>query len=348
MNTIGLYDFTTFDDVLIEPQFSEISSRAECNTTTEVMGLAMEVPIFSANMDTITEEIMVTKMCQVGGRGVLHRFMSIEDNVKMFKKSSTAVCSFGIGETERKRVKVLYYEAGCEHFMLDVAHGASKVAADQYILVKKHFPGVKVCVGNFATGDTIKDFVKYVIKAGVSVPDAFKVGIGGGAMCTTRVVTGVGVPQLSSIIDCVSTGYPIIADGGIKNSGDYAKAMAAGAKAVMIGSMLSGTDETPGDLVPVQYGEYIGGYMKKYRGSASKESYEAQGKVADHRSAEGESTLVSYKGPVSEVIKQLQGGLKSSMSYVGASNLTEFTERAIMIRVTNSGHAEGKPHGIKY
>jgi IMP dehydrogenase len=323
------------------------------------MGLAMEVPIFSANMDTITEDRMCNAMYDIGGRGVLHRFMSIEDNVKMFKKSRSAICSFGIGENEYKRVEALYNE-DCHHFILDVAHGASKVAADQYILIKKYFPETFITVGNFATGRSIYNFNAYCYEKGVDSPDAFKVGIGGGAMCTTRVVTGVGVPQLFSIINCVSAGYPIIADGGIKNSGDYAKAMAAGAKAVMLGSMLSGTDETPGIIKRKWSNGQITEYndmnfsdfskstvVKKYRGSASKESYEAQGKTAEHRTAEGESTYVPYKGPMADVINQMQAGLKSSMSYVGAKNLTEFRERATMIKVSNNTQSENGAHGVK-
>lgn len=338
----------TFDDVLIKPQFSTIESRADCSTATNLMGLNLSTPILSANMDLVTEDVMANKMDELYGIGVLHRFQTIEQNILMFKKAPNSWCSFGIGETEFARLEQLYY-AGCNHFVLDVAHGASKVAADQYILVKKHFPEAKICVGNFATSESILAFVNYVVKNKVGVPDAFKVGIGGGSMCTTRVVTGVGIPQLASIIDCVSTGYPIIADGGIKNSGDYAKAMACGAKAVMLGSMLAGTTETPGDRIFADGSKYQWPAMdktwKKYRGSASAESYAAQGKIADHRAAEGESTLIPYKGDVENIIKQMQAGLKSSMSYVGASNLAEFREQSILVKVSGNTHRENGAHG---
>lgn len=341
------YEQITFNDVLLLPQFSGIESRANCETDTEIMGSVIRTPIISSNMDTVTEEAMANKMFELGGRGVLHRFQTIEQNIEMFKKCSLAWCSVGVGETEYNRFLGLY-AAGCKNFVLDVAHGASTVALNQYVKMKKSFPNDKIyfTVGNFATSDSIKDFVKQCIKTWVSVPSAFKVGIGGGSMCTTRVVTGCGVPQLQAIIDCVSSGYPIIADGGIKNSGDYAKAMACGAKAVMLGSMLAGTEETPGDVIWTQNGPYLDyPAFKKYRGSASAESYEVQGKTASHRTAEGESGLVEYKGSVEKIIKQLQAGLRSSMSYVGAKDLTEFKERAIMIKVSNNTQLENGAHG---
>ena len=336
----------TFDDVLLLPQFSEVQSRADCNTQVGFMGTVFTTPIMSANMDTITNEVMANKMSELGGVGVLHRFQTIEQNVEMFKKSPDAWCSFGIGVKELDRVNALI-EAGCTKFVLDVAHGASKVAAEQYIGVKTLFQNKTtfITVGNFATGPSIKDFVKYCLHAGVMVPNAFKVGIGGGSMCTTRVVTGVGVPQLEALMDCVGTGYNIIADGGIRNSGDYAKALAVGAKAVMVGSLLSGTTETPGELIEITNGGYVDGYLKKYRGSASSESYEVQGKTADHRSAEGESTLVPYKGSAEGIIKQLQAGLKSSMSYTGAKNLQDFRERAIMVKVSGNTQRENGAYG---
>lgn len=346
----------TFEDVLILPQWSEIESRSQVDTTTEFLDEFYKIPIMSANMDTITESRMATKLYELGAVGVLHRFQTIEQNVEMFKKSPMGTfCSFGIGEHERKRFEALW-NAGCSNFILDVAHGATKVTADQYIAIRERFNDARIVVGNFATRQSIGDFMYYCTKRDVKYPAAWKVGIGGGAMCTTRVVTGVGLPQLSALQECSMLGVPLIADGGIKNSGDYAKALAIpNVKMVMLGSLLSGTDETPGELcanngqsllsLALEFPELEFQKFKKYRGSASKESYEVQGKIADHRTAEGESTLVEYKGPVENVIQQLQAGLKSSMSYVGASNLTEFQERAKMVVISNNSNNEGKAHG---
>jgi IMP dehydrogenase len=319
--------------------------------------LDLELPVISANMDTITGYTMAHNMFTNGGIGCLHRFMSIEENVHEFNRiplGSLSLVSIGITEEEKERAKALH-KNGAGYFCIDVAHGASKKTAEFYNWFKSTFPNpnVKVIVGNFATAESIHEFNEHV-HVNVGYPDAYKVGIGGGSMCTTRIVTGCGIPTLSSVLDCVSTGFPIIADGGIRNSGDICKALAAGAIAVMLGGMLAGTDETPGELVDGETGLRLTGFdpgslpksvCKKYRGSASKESYTAQGKDATHRTAEGESTLVQWKGPVSDVLAQIEAGIRSSMAYVGAKTLTEFRERAKFIQVSQNSVREGQPHG---
>jgi IMP dehydrogenase len=227
-------------------------------------------------------------------------------------------------------------------------------------------PYNKLIVGNFATAKSINDFMYHL---GFEDVDAFKVGIGGGSACLTRVVTGCGIPTFGSVQDCVKAGYPIIADGGIRNSGDFAKALGAGAAAVMVGGMLAGCEESPGELFYQRPAgrsvEYISAkemtqasleptnYLepgwpkpfKKYRGSASKESYGVQGKISEWRTPEGDSFLVPYKGPVAGVLQELESGLRSAMSYVGAENLTQFRNKVEFIRVTPSGAIESGSHG---
>lgn len=333
----------TFDDYLIVPKFSTISSRKECDTTSKLDDLVLDLPIISSNMDTVTEEKMACAMREAGGLGALHRFCSIENNVKMFAGSpKNTFVSIGVGPKELERAQALL-DAGARNFIIDVANGASLDVANQYKHLRRLSGNLThIMVGNFATAESIKEFVK--VLDGVQLPNSFKVAIGGGSMCTTRIVTGIGIPTLSSVMSCVTTGYNIVADGGIRNSGDIAKALAAGASAVMVGGLLAGSDETPGKVYARPDGP--SGY-KIYRGSASKESYEAQGKTATHRAPEGDSTTVPYKGPVAPILQQLKAGLQSSMSYVNARTLTEFKENAKLVEVSGNSVTESHAHGIK-
>lgn len=335
----------TFDDVLLVPKFSSIVSRKDCFTFTSLGTRTFGLPIISSNMDSVTESSMANAMVEAGGLGALHRFCTIEENVQMYKKSnSNTFVSIGLGDKELSRAMALF-QAGADNFIIDVANGASQSTVDQFIALTKIVSSdTHIMVGNFATADSIRQFVK---KCPDVIPDSFKAGIGGGSLCSTRIVTGCGMPTLESVMDCVKTGYDIVADGGIRNSGDIAKCLAAGAKAVMVGSLLSGTDETPGHIVS-NNGQFVDQVLaKKYRGSASRESYEAQGKTADHRAPEGESTLVPYKGSVVPILQELKAGLQSAMSYCNATTLEEFRENAEFIRVTSNGVSESKPHGKK-
>lgn len=336
-----------FDDVLIVPSFSKISSRKEVDISTNVNNLNLSLPIISANMDTVTGNKMANAMQQSGGVGCLHRFMSIEDNVKEFLDSpKSTIVSIGIGKGELERAEALFY-AGAKQFVIDVAHAAALHVVQQYDELRKIVKSdTSIIIGNVATARDVNDFL-YHSKSS-QMPTTFKVGIGGGSMCTTRIITGCGMPTLQSVMDCYrytsELGINIIADGGIKNSGDIVKALAAGADAVMVGSLLSGTEETPGELVAYS-DPYGGGFRKKYRGSASLESYEVQGKVSQHRTAEGESTYVQYKGSAGGVLQSLSAGIKSGLAYVGASNLTMLKQNARFIRISNNGLIESKPHG---
>jgi len=337
-------DYYTFDDVLILPNFSTIKSRKDVDLSTQLSSTVnLRLPIISANMDTITDSTMAIKIAQLGGMGILHRFSSIETNVNSLKTVLNASISpfqvgvsIGLGDLEKERLAALY-AAGARVICIDVAHGAQETVIDQAKYAKTTYPDITLIVGNFATKDTIQCFQHLV---GEGVVDVYKTGIGGGSVCSTRLKTGVGVPQLSAIVDTATyrkgEPYKIIADGGIRNSGDAAKALAAGADCLMLGGLLAGTDETPGQI--------INGNQKVYRGSASKESYDDQGKTSDWRTAEGVSITVPYKGPVELVIKDLEGGVRSSMTYTGSSNLTEFRNNARFIRVSNSTQLENKPH----
>lgn len=337
----------TFDDVLIRPRFSTVNSRKDVDLNTGYSRL----PIISSNMDTITGPEMAKAMLAEGGLACLHRFWSIAENVAAFRNSCfegrSPWVSVGVGGTEFDRAKALY-DVGARILVLDVAHGSQKQVADQYIRLEETLPGVTFVIGNFATSNSILDFIdacgyRYV----PDFPGIIKVGIGPGSSCSTRVKTGIGVPQLSAIIDCASLGLPIIADGGMKTSGDVAKALAGGASLVMLGGMLAGTAETPG--LPI-YDSVVDEWdkiptRKQYRGSASKESYDVQGK--DWACAEGESFSVPYKGPVAKVLADIEGGLRSALSYVGAKDIFEFQRRAEFIRVTNAGVIESGAHGKK-
>lgn len=354
----------SFDDVLIKPEFSFVRSRKDVDISTEIAGEVFSLGVISSNMDTVTNHVMSKAMLQYGAGACLHRFCSIEDNIKMFKESGwdqfKPMVSIGLNNKELERAEALV-DAGADSVVIDVAHGAHIGVVEQLSHLRTRYrDNIKIIIGNFATSDSILAF-RYHSKY---TPDAYKVGIGGGSACLTRMVTGCGMPTLASILDCRQVTTDIIADGGIRNSGDFAKALAAGAKAVFLGKLLVGTDESPAQLTNGVTNDYIytdgnivtkwnsesGGPVplnlyKKYRGSASAESYEAQGKIASYRSVEGDSFLVPYTGPVKNILQQLEGGLRSAMSYVNARTLDEFRENVEFIEITSGGHIEGTSHG---
>jgi IMP dehydrogenase len=341
----------SFDDVLIVPQYSNIASRKDVDTTS----FGFKVPVIASNMDTITGHAMATAMGKLGAGACLHRFSTVQENIDEFKKSpKTTMVSIGIGAAELERA-IWLFESGATYFVIDVAHGAAAHVVQQYNKIRSIVKdNASIMVGNFATQKNIDDF-NHAVNTN-RAPDSYKVGIGGGSLCTTRVVTGCGLPTLASVQDCARTNAPIIADGGIRNSGDIVKALAAGASAVMVGSLLSGTEETPGDIVAIEKKNGVTTtfdnitnasyhlWHKKYRGSASLESYGVQGKVASHRAPEGEATLVRYKGKVEDIIQNLMGGLRSGMSYVGASTIEELQKNTQFVRITDSGKAESRAH----
>jgi IMP dehydrogenase len=319
----------TFDDVLIKPRFSAIDSRKEVDLTTRFQsGEVLALPLFSANMATVTGPEMSRSMLRAGGMAIMHRFYSPDVLATTFIENSgnRIWWSFGVGSTEIERVERLY-RLGARKFCLDVAHGAQMQIAKAALTVKDKYPDIQLMVGNFATGSSIEEFHHF--SNGAS--NIYKVGIGPGSMCTTRIKTGCGIPQLTAIQDCVKTGHDIIADGGIKTAGDVAKALGAGAKAVMIGGLLAGTDESPGEIKDGK---------KVFHGSAWKASAEK-----NHRTSEGEKTLVPAKGPVEAILNDIEGGLRSAFCYVGARNLTEFQSKVEFIEISANTRFENGAHG---
>lgn len=331
-----------YDDVFFYPRMSRIRSRKEVDISTKVAGLELGGPIVSANMKAVTGSEMCDVMALAGGLGILHRFCTVEENVNMFENALFAAnfqkgVSIGLGDSEMERAEALV-AAGATILCIDVAHGAQHAVVDQTILLKKKFPYCFLIVGNFATKSSIDEFKSEV---GRYKPECYKVGISNGAACTTRMQTGVGVPQFSSVMDCASGGDAIIADGGIKHAGDVAKALAAGATAVMVGRLLAGTDEAPSKIVKVN-----GTKFKEYYGSASVKSYTENGKTAAWRAAEGVSYNIPYVGSAKQVIEELHGGLRSAMSYNDAASLKEFSDKARFGVQTRSGLVEGTSHGM--
>ncbi|HCB34049.1 MAG TPA: guanosine monophosphate reductase [Acidimicrobiaceae bacterium] len=347
MDLHGLRAGLTFDDVLIVPRRSGIRSRADVSLATSFSPrLEIGIPVVAANMDTVCEHEMALAMARLGGLGVIHRFMRPEaqaDQVARVKAAAgtlAVAAAVGTADDMSQRAKLLV-DAGADALVLDIAHGHSDHAIAGVARLKSEFPDVDVVAGNVATHDGAVDLVE----AGA---DAVKVGVGPGGACTTRTVAGVGVPQLSAIADVAEVGVPVIADGGIRNSGDIAKALAAGASTVMIGSLFAGTKETPGE---VEQGP--SGLQKRIRGMASFEAMAAraarQGEDLDeeyleHRAPEGVEGTVPYRGEVSKLVNQLMAGVRSAMSYTNARDLPEFREVAEFVGVTALGYAENTPH----
>jgi len=336
----------TFDDVLLIPEHSEISSRKNPDLSTQgTKNFILQIPVISANMDTIGEKEMLVAMAKLGGLGILHRFMSLDDQVaqikevraqfKELKLTTPVAVSIGVKEEGQKRAAILI-EAGAQILTIDIAHGDSVMMMETLDFVKKNFPHIEVIAGNVATPEATRRLIDHGA-------DAVKVGIGPGSMCTTRIITGCGLPQLTAIALCVDEArkynVPIIADGGIKNSGDIVKALSAGASSVMLGSMLSGTLETPGE---------VQGGMKRYRGMASKDAQISwRGELPQGMAAEGEATLVPCKGSVAQVIHEITGGIRSGMTYLNAHEIRELNTNARYIEMSPSGLQESRPHGVR-
>lgn len=330
----------TFDDVLIVPAKSEVRSRRDPSLATQLTKkLTFNTPIISSNMDTITEAEMAIAMDKQGGFGILHRFMPTEEQVAQVRQvlesgAKNIGASIGVGDDFKTRAKALV-EAGANVLTIDIAHGHSVAMMETMKWLKDTFGDVQLIAGNIATPEGAEDLIQ-------SGADAIKVGIGPGSMCTTRIITGAGVPQLTAIALCSEVasefGVPVIADGGIRTSGDMVKALAAGASSVMLGSMLAGTIETPGE---------IKGGRKQYRGMASKAAQVSwRGGVPEGMAAEGESTQVAVKGHVKDVILELTGGIRSGMSYINAVTVREIREKARFMEMSIAGTNESRAHGL--
>ena len=466
----------TFDDVLLVPKYSDITSRSQTNLSTKLSrNISINIPFVSANMDTVTESSMAVAMARAGGIGIIHRFLTIEEqanevlkvkrsgsvmienpysisleksikdaldyaedkeisgllvvdsnfklvgivterdllfansngsisdimtkdvvtakpgvtldeakqilhqhrieklpivddsgiikglitskditnnadfpNASKDKKGSPLVgAAVGVKGDFLERTESLL-EAGTDVLVVDIAHGHSENAISAIKNIKKAFPDCELIAGNIATAQGTED----LIKAGV---DAVKVGVGSGSICITRVITGSGVPQLTAVMDCAKIGndygIPIISDGGTRTSGDATKALASGASSVMVGSMLGGTDESPGTVLTKN-----GKRFKVYRGMASlaasigrksKEtgSFSFDDDLNDYV-AEGVEAMVPYKGTVVDILKQLSGGVRSGLSYCGAHSISQMQENAEFIKMSRAGFAESQPHDV--
>lgn len=322
----------TYADVNLIPQNTDISSRKDIDTTVTFGPYRLTIPFISAPMDTVVGERMIRELDRLGALGTLPRPAKgmEEDNLKITKKLTRdkVKCVYVVGLKTGLEDAQEYARLGAKMVLIDIAHGGMKQVKD---LAKKIKNTTKLTLiaGNIVTYDQAQEYKE----AGI---DIARVGVGPGSVCITRMVAGTGFPQLSAIFETTATGIPVIADGGIKYPGDFAKAIAAGAIIAMGGSMLAGTEETPGDVV---HGE------KMYRGQASESYMKDHGsQVNNSRSAEGITTTVRAKGPVEHVMNEFLGGLKSAMSYAGAKTIAEFQEKAIFnlsspaVQVENTSH----------
>jgi len=327
----------TYDDVLLIPAYNHYDSRKLVDTSmTDRTGkLTLNLPVFSANMDTITGHKMAKFIHEKGGIGVLHRFMTIEKNVEEYKKYKSVFVSVGCGDKEFERLDALYM-AGATYICVDVAHAHAKYVGK---MLKRTRDLVRdnVCImaGNVATYAG----ADYLASCGA---DLIKVGIGGGSVCTTRIKTGFGVPNLTAIRDCNRVGRSIIADGGIRTPGDIVKALAFGADFVMIGSMLAGTEPTPGAIK-----NRDSNLFKEYRGMASKEvADDHNGGLTEWKTAEGVSCYVPYRSNQDEIIKDIVGGLRSGLTYSGSINIKELQRKLNYVEITEASLIENKPHRL--
>ena len=335
----------TFDDVLLVPRRSSIRSRQGVVVTTRLSrNVEIAIPIVAANMDTVCEWEMAVALGRLGGIGIIHRFLTIEQQVAQIAKVKgegvQVGAAVGTDHDSIERARAMIRE-GADALVLDIAHGHSDHAIATVERLKREFPSTDVIAGNVATRLGAEDLVR----AGA---DAIKVGVGPGGVCTTRLVAGVGVPQLTAVADCSGLDVPVIADGGIRTSGDIAKALAAGAQSVMIGSMFAGTKESPGEIEQSPHG-----LVKRVRGMASfealerraqREGTEVDAEYFEQRAPEGVEGTVVYKGSVGPLVGQLLAGLRSSMSYLDAGSIAEFQANAQFIRITNAGLTESHPH----
>jgi IMP dehydrogenase len=351
MNKMAL----TYDDIQLVPAYSEISSRKNIDLKTLVTKrYGLNMPLVASPMDTVCESEMAIKLMEKGGLGVIHRFMSIEEQKeqvkKVFEVKKTLYEYWGVmyddwlgeikdipvaasvganGDFLERAIELIV--GGANIILIDVAHGHHKNVKDAIRRIKSLDPYVDVIAGNIATRRAANDLQEWGA-------DALRVGVGGGSLCTTRVKTGFGVPNVSCLMDIINIStVPVMADGGIRSSGDIAKALGLGSSTVMLGSLIAGTEESPGSIVEKSTGLY-----KRYRGAASLETKMTHGQ--EQRNVEGESTIIPYKGGVKYIVDGLLDGVKSALSYNGSKNLREFNPD--WVQVTSAGQNEARPHLI--
>ena len=351
MNMDPIKEALTFDDVTLAPKYSDIVPSEVDTSIILSKFLKLKIPLLTSAMDTITESKMAIAIAKAGGIGIIHRNLNIKKQVqeiKKVKKQNLLVgAAVGAGSNELARAKAILKE-GINIIVVDTAHGHTKKVSEMIRFIKKEKNSkTALCAGNIATAEA----ARYLDKLGV---DIIKVGIGPGSICTTRLVAGIGVPQLTAILNVRNaikkSKVKIISDGGIKYSGDLAKAFAAGADAVMIGSLFAGTDETPGKIIKKN-----GKLFKSFRGMGSvgamnKGSADRyfQSKQKDNSKyvPEGVEGLAKYKGKVSKVIFKLVGGLRSSMGYLGSRQIKYLRKKPNFIKITKAGFYESMVHNV--
>ncbi len=341
----------TFDDVLLLPKYSDILPSKTNIHLQLTKKISLEVPFLTSAMDTVTESKMAIAIATEGGMGVVHRNLDIKKQsfeVKKVKNKNLFVgAAIGTNQEDLDRARSLISN-GVDLIVIDTAHGHSKKVLQTLLKIKKITKNIPICVGNIATGEAAKKLYN-------SGADIIKVGIGPGSICTTRMVAGIGVPQISAIMEVKKAlnkkKIKIISDGGIKFSGDIAKALAAGADAIMMGSIFAGTDESPGKKFEIN-----GKFYKKYRGMGSigamsagsaNRYFQKNFKDKSKFVPEGVEGRVVYKGKVAKIIYQLRGGLRSSMGYIGAKNLREINRRARFVKITKAGFYESMVHSVE-
>ena len=335
----------SFDDVLLVPEKGTALSRDDVDTSVELyLGMKLGIPLISANMDTVTEGKMAEVMEELGGVGIPHRFCLVEEQVEFLKRITDPrkrIVNIGSGECEFNRLEkiLLDLDGQVGAVLVDIAHGHSNNVLFQAERIKEKYPHLVLIGGNVATREGAKELVD----AGFSV---IKAGVGGGAVCSTRVMTGCGVPQLSAIMACregidqsSNPEATLIGDGGIKTGGDIVKALAFGADTVMIGSVLSGTDETPGRVVEKDFKQY-----KLYRGMASRSVIAQRGLKEKVKFVEGVEQWVPLKGTMAPVINKLIDGIKSGMSYLNAGTIRDLRDNVRYYRISANGLRESFPN----
>ena len=348
---VPIKEALTFDDVTMAPKYSGVLP-SEVDTSTQLSkNLKLKIPLLSSAMDTVTESKMAIAIAKAGGIGVIHRNLSIKkqiEEIKKVKKLKLLIgAAVGAGPKEIERAKAILKEK-VDLIVVDTAHGHSKKVAEIIKIIKKNKnKKITLCAGNIATSEA----AKFLIKLGV---DIVKVGIGPGSICTTRLVAGIGVPQLSAILEVKkgvkNKNVKIISDGGIKYSGDLAKALSAGADAIMIGSLFAGTTEAPGKLIKKNGKLYknfrgMGSVGAMNKGSADR-YFQKKEKDSSKYVPEGVEGYVKFKGNIQNIIYKLVGGLKSSMGYLGAKKIFKLKIKPNFVKITKAGFYESMVHNV--
>src|SRR5438067_1733790 len=363
MGTFRPASALTFDDVLLVPRLSSVHPRNVDVRSRFTRGIPLNIPLVSAAMDTVTESEMAIAIAREGGIGVVHKNMPVDRQaaeVDRVKRSESGMIlhpitlgpdrplrgAAAVGGTSDALARAgALLDAGCDVIVVDSAHGHSEGVLKTVACLREAYPDAQLVGGNVAT----EAGARALVERGV---DAVKVGVGPGSICTTRVVTGVGIPQITAIVDAVTGAgdVPVIADGGIKYSGDVVKALAAGAESVMMGSMLAGTEESPGESFLLEGRRFkvirgMGSLGAMEEGSADR--YFQEGEVSPSKLVpEGIEGRVPYRGPASDVIFQMVGGLRSGMGYCGVCDVNALRAETEFIQITSAGLRESHPHDV--